>query len=107
MLPELIAQIEQFQIGIRQLEQRSGLSCIQHAHLPSTRRDHGTSRALESGGFYQAGSLHRCKKSRRRIAQIWPRRTKAHPHPPESNVRQKQSLLNIFKYLKKHPQKEQ
>lgn len=29
-----VKQIEQFQIGIRQFEQRSGLSCTEHAHLP-------------------------------------------------------------------------
>lgn len=55
MLPQLVAQIEQCQIGVRQFEQRSGLSSIQHVHLPSTsaplKQD-----TEKTGGFYQGGS---------------------------------------------------
>lgn len=34
-----VEQVEQFQIGIRQFEQRSGLSCTEHAHLPCPASD--------------------------------------------------------------------
>jgi hypothetical protein len=35
MPPDVFAQVEQFKIGIRQFEQRSGFPCIQHARPPA------------------------------------------------------------------------
>lgn len=98
-----VEQVEQFQIGIRQFEQRSGLSCTEHEHLPSLGKQPESGHP-ETPGFYQRRSPH-CKKSRRRIAQICAHCTRQSAGADRCPRRAKDKIHFGFKHLKKNLQK--